>query len=169
MRNGLPRGWEHEVVALAAADNFPAGARFLLDSEGGLLASRPAGPLPAAALQHVRPLSERPRPYVAGGFSFLPTLPRCRLIIVGAGHVGQKTAELAADVDFDVCVIDDRAEYCSPSRFPQAKRLIVGPISRALKDFETTPDDFAVIVTRGHQHDEEALFRLVDRPLRYLG
>jgi xanthine dehydrogenase accessory factor len=158
-----------EAVVLEDVAGGPSGSRFLFDSEGGVIASRPVVEPPAIVLDNLKPLSSRPRPYVAGAISYLPTLTRCRLIIVGAGHVGQKTAELAADVDFDVWVIDDREEYCSPERFPKAQKRIAGPIGRELKCLETTTDDFAVIVTRGHSHDEEALYRLIDKPFRYLG
>ncbi len=158
-----------EAIVLDATAGLPAAARFLVDEQGNVIASRPRG-LTADRLQDLlRPMAGRPRPYVAGGISFLPSLPRCRLIIVGAGHVGQKTAELATDVGFDVWVLDDREEYCSAERFPGATRRIAGPIGRELKSLETTENDFAVIVTRGHNHDEEALFRLIGKPLRYLG
>jgi xanthine dehydrogenase accessory factor len=101
--------------------------------------------------------------------SYLPHLPRCRLVIVGAGHVGQKVADLAAAVDFDVWVIDDRQEYCNPDRFPKAQRLIVAPIDEALGGLEVDRDTYCIIVTRGHNHDEEALFHLVTTPARYVG
>jgi len=158
-----------EAIILDDLADCPAGARFLLDAEGNVIASRPAVQPPSALFESLRPISSRPRPYVAGAISYLTTLPRCRLIIVGAGHVGQKTAELAAEVDFDVWVVDDREEYCSTERFPKAHKRIVGQIGRELKALETTSDDFAVIVTRGHSHDEEALYRLIEKPFRYLG
>jgi len=158
-----------EAVVLEDLAEAPAAARFLLDADGAFVAARPTAEPPQVLRDNLRPISSRPRPYVAAGISYLTTLPRCRLIIVGAGHVGQKTAELAADVDFDVWVIDDREEYCSPERFPRVTRRIAGPIGRELKALETTTNDFAVIVTRGHGHDEEALYRLIDKPFRYLG
>jgi xanthine dehydrogenase accessory factor len=158
-----------EAIFLDGQPGAPGGARFLLDEEGSVVVSRPTTQAPAALLENLRAVATRPRPYVAAGISHLPSLPRCRLIIVGAGHVGQKTAELAADVDFDVWVLDDREEYCSAERFPRAKQRIAGPIGRELKSLETTPDDFAIIVTRGHNHDEEALYRLITKPLKYLG
>ena len=43
------------------------------------------------------------------------------------------------------------------------------PIDRVLPDLEITPDTYCLIVTRGHSHDQEALFRLVDRGARYVG
>jgi xanthine dehydrogenase accessory factor len=158
-----------EAVLLDPQGETSAAARWLLDELGQVIAARPAVVPTAALHEGLRPLASRPRPYVAGGVSYLPTLPRCRLIIVGGGHVGQKTAALAADVGFDVWVVDDREEYCSPERFPSAQKLLTGPIGRQLKSLETTPNDFAIIVTRGHSHDEEALLRLVTKPFRYLG
>ncbi len=143
--------------------------RFLIDDHGTTLAFRGSAAPPASLASHLRPLSDRPRPYVTAGLSFLPHLKRCRLIIVGAGHVGQKTAELAAAVDFDVWVVDDREEYCNVSRFPHAKRLIVGPIDQVLSGLEIDSDTYCLIVTRGHNHDEEALYHLAETPARYVG
>jgi xanthine dehydrogenase accessory factor len=146
-----------------------AADRYLFDAEAHLLALRGSSTPPDSVQTNLRPLSERPRPYVAEGVSYLPHLKRCRLIIVGAGHVGQKTAELAAAVDFDVWVIDDREEYCNAERFPAAKRLIVGPIDQVLSGLEIDPDTYCLIVTRGHNHDEEALYYLAETPARYVG
>ncbi len=123
----------------------------------------------AGVRERLRPLDERPRPYVAGGISYLPCLSRCRLVIVGAGHVGQKVAQLAAEADFDVWVIDDREEYCQSQRFPTAKRLIVAPIDQALSGLDVDSSTYCIIVTRGHNHDEEALYHLADTPARYVG
>ncbi len=163
------RGCTEGVLLEDQPEGIVAGSRYLLDETGKLLAARPAGALSDQVSRHLRPLAERPRPYVTHGVSYLPHLPRCRLIIVGAGHVGQKVAELAADVDFDVWVIDDRHEYCSPERFPRAQRRIVGPIDAALQPLRIDRDTYAIIVTRGHNHDEEALFHLAETPARYVG
>lgn len=161
-----------------------AGDRYLLDNTGNVVASTvrssdanvrtidenwTSGLLPATMAQHLRPLSQRPRPYVAGGVSFLPHLRRCRLVIVGAGHVGQKVGELAAACDFDVWAVDDREQYCNAERFPQAKRLIVGEIDTALSGLDIDHNTYCLIVTRGHQHDEEALYHLAETPARYVG
>lgn len=172
-------GCTEAVIIDAEVTGGELAARYLLDESGQLLATRVTSPgdtssgdtptVPDAVLKSLRPLSERPRPYVAGGVSYLPHLPRCRLVIVGAGHVGQKVAELAADVDFDVWVIDDRQEYCSPERFPRAQRQIVAPIDEALTNLDIDRDTYCIIVTRGHNHDEEALFHLAETSARYVG
>lgn len=146
-----------------------AGDRYLLSSTGESVAARAQRPLPDGVREHLQNISTRPRPYVEHGVSYLPFLERCRLVIVGAGHVGQKVASLASEVDFDVWVVDDREEYCNPDRIPLAKRLIVGPIDSALSGLEIDSNTYCLIVTRGHNHDEEALYHLAETSARYVG
>ena len=149
-----------------------AGDRFLFDSDGKLLATRAKADLadaPEAVVSGIRSVSNRPRPYVERGVSYIPHLERCRLLIVGAGHVGQKTAELATQVDFDVWVVDDREEYANNRRFPDASRLVVGPIDTALSGLEIDNRTYCLIVTRGHNHDEEALYHLAESGAAYVG
>ncbi len=145
------------------------GERFLLDAEGRAYASLADGHPPAGLVEGVAPLDRRPRPSERGGVAYLPTMPRVRLVVVGAGHVGQAVAELAARADFDVWVVDDRRQYASPERFPSARRLIVGPIGQVLSDLEITPQTYALIVTRGHGHDQEALQHLAPTEASYVG
>ena len=103
------------------------------------------------------------------GSPFLPNWPRIRLIVVGAGHVGQAVANLAAQADFDVWVVDDRHQYANRERFPAAQRLLVGPIEEVLGSLEITPQTYALIVTRGHGHDQEALYQLAPTAASYVG
>src|SRR5262249_52536254 len=108
----------------------------------------------------------------AGGIDYLPILPRITLLIVGGGHVGLAVAKLAAEVDFDIWVLDDRESYASRERFPMAKRHIVGDIAGRLKElaqYEINPSMYCLIVTRGHAHDEEALYHLATTSAGYLG
>jgi xanthine dehydrogenase accessory factor len=151
---------------------LPLTASFLFDDEGRLATSMHINlPETAAALvsRALKPVSERPRPYVEAGVAYLPALPRCRLVIVGGGHVGRAVGNLAADLEFDVWVIDDREEFVSQERFPAAQRRICGPIEETLPKLEITRDTYCLIVTRGHNHDEEALYYLADRGARYVG
>lgn len=157
------------ILDPAKAGGGAAGDRFLFDSEGAVIASRSSGEVPEGMKSRLREIQRRPRPYVEQGVSYLPFLQRCRLIIVGAGHVGQKVAQLASEVDFDVWVVDDREEYCNSERFPEAQRLIVGSVDTALSGLEINSDTYCLIVTRGHNHDEEALYHLAEKPAAYVG
>jgi xanthine dehydrogenase accessory factor len=145
------------------------GSRFLFDGQGRLRQSWPAGLAPEHLASLVLPLDERPRPRVDGGIALLPSSPRIRLVIVGAGHVGQAVANLAAQVDFDVWVVDDRSQYANAERFPLAQCILVGPIEEVLTSLQVTPRTYALIVTRGHGHDQEALYHLASTPASYIG
>jgi xanthine dehydrogenase accessory factor len=153
-----------EAISLEA----PAAISFDAAHEPIAMMGEPSPALQAARDQ-LPDLTARPSPSAAGGVAFLPSLPREMLVIVGAGHVGQAVAKLAVDLDFRVTVIDDRAEFVTTERFPHAEARITGTFKEVLPNVSITPDTFCLIVTRGHNHDEEALFHLVDRGARYVG
>jgi len=163
------RGFTEAVVVDAEQAGAVLGSRFLLDHEGQSKASWPECPTPDGLTSHLVPPADRPKPAVKGGVAFLPRWPRIRLVIVGAGHVGQAVAGLAAQTDFDVWVVDDRHQYANRQRFPGAQRIVVGPIEEMLASLEITPETYALIVTRGHGHDQEALHRLAPTPAAYVG
>jgi len=166
------QGCTEAIVFDAAKSGLAAPGCYLFDPQGRLVAADLAadrGAPPPAVVEHLPDLAERPRPLAERGVAYLPVLPRCRLLIVGGGHIGQAVGNWACDLGFDVWVVDDREEYVSPARFPRAERLICGEIGPALKNLEITPDTYCIIVTRGHNHDEEALYHLVDRQARYVG
>jgi xanthine dehydrogenase accessory factor len=102
-------------------------------------------------------------------FFLEPVAPLPRLLIVGAGHIGQALARQAAWLDFDVTVIDDRADYASRDRFAQGASLVVADIEGAVREFPVSPDTYIVIVTRGHSHDAEALRACLHSPAAYIG
>jgi xanthine dehydrogenase accessory factor len=160
-----------EAVAIDAGrcGASSVGARYLFDPDGRFVAGWPDSEAPAGVMEHVAPVSERPKVGTRGGVAILPTLPRVRLVIVGAGHVGQAVADLAAQTDFDVWVVDDRNQYASVERFPRAQRRIVGSIDHVLPALEVTPHTFVLIVTRGHGHDQEALYYLAPTNAAYVG
>ena len=101
--------------------------------------------------------------------SFRETLePPGKLLIVGAGHVGQALAALAASLQFQVSVLDDRSDCASAERFPSAARY-VADIEASLRDWPIDAQTYVVIVTRGHRHDGKALAAVIDSPAKYLG
>ncbi len=168
-RVGEGKGFTEAVVIDPKTSGGSSADRWLLDGDGAVATHRGGDQMPADLLVNTKPLSQRPRPYVAAGVSYLPWLHRTRLVIVGAGHVGQKVAEMAHESDFDVWIVDDREQYCNATRFPFAKRLLVGPLEESLKGVPVDEQTFCIIVTRGHHHDEEALSLLARRPARFIG
>ncbi|PYR60055.1 MAG: xanthine dehydrogenase [Acidobacteria bacterium] len=98
-----------------------------------------------------------------------PIEPSPELYIIGAGHVGYHLARLAHEVGFRVHVIDDREKFANRDRFPTAAEVIAADISAWLASAQLPAHAYAVIVTRGHTNDLEALRALAPRELRYLG
>lgn len=172
MERAIDRGdgyTEAVVVNPERAPGMGLGDRWLFDGDGRPVVGWPAGSAGEELADRVRSLDDRPRPGVERGVAVLPSLPRVRLLIVGAGHVGQAVAELAARADFDVWVVDDRHQYANRERFPSAKRLLVGPIDETLASLDITPKTYGLIVTRGHGHDQEALYHLAATSASYVG
>jgi xanthine dehydrogenase accessory factor len=159
-----------EAVVLDESAGRP-GARYLFDAGGGLVASRGAQQVSEQVLRQLPDLSRRPAPAAAHGVATIPVLPRVTLFIVGGGHVGQAVAQLASSVDFDVEVLDDRESYVSAERFPTARQRIADDVGSALKRIAPTlgPSHYCIIVTRGHRHDEEALYHLATTASGYVG
>ena len=168
----LEKGEGCTEAIVTDSDNFlhvpVAGSRLLFDRQGNLIASYPEGLSIESGTEGLSVVKNR-RPWAKQGIAYLPILPRCRLLIVGGGHVGLAVAELANQADFDIWIVDDRKMYANADRFPMAQRVVTGSIDEALGSIEITSNTFCLIVTRGHAHDEEALFHLADRGARYVG
>jgi len=83
--------------------------------------------------------------------------------------VGQAVARQAAEVGFEVSVLDDRDEFTRPELFPKGTLTRCAGVPQALGQFDFTPDTYVVLVSRGHQHDREALAVCLRKPTAYLG
>ncbi len=97
-------------------------------------------------------------------FGAVPTL-----LIAGAGHVGREVAAQAVRLDFRVRVFDDRPDVLSLERFPAPIERVVGTIDACLAAEPIDDGTYIVIVTRGHRHDEQALYAVVRSPAKYVG
>ncbi len=89
--------------------------------------------------------------------------------VFGAGHVGQFVATMAHEVGFRVHVIDDREKFANRERFGDDIDVVVEHIPTWLEQNQLPPTAYAVIVTRGHTHDLDALRAVVRTPIRYIG
>ena len=105
-----------------------------------------------------------------GRLIFLESVrPLPRLIIAGAGHVGRAVARLGSLLDWSVTVIDDRPEFANADNVPEADEIIVGDIDESVRRIEDSPENYFVIVTRGHRKDAEALRAAIGRSAAYVG
>lgn len=93
-----------------------------------------------------------------------PHRPPPALVIVGAGHIARPLCATGALLGFAVTVLDDRAEFATHARFPEAERVIRADWSNPFAAVETGNGTHLVLVTRGHKYDFEALRQLLTRP-----
>jgi xanthine dehydrogenase accessory factor len=83
-------------------------------------------------------------------------------VIFGGGHVALPLARLAGQTGLRVRVIDDRAEWATRDRFPDADEVIHAEGGYARVDVPLEAEDYVVIVTRCHQTDETCLRHVLD-------
>jgi xanthine dehydrogenase accessory factor len=88
----------------------------------------------------------------------------------GAGHVAVPTAHLAALAGFRVVVLDDRPEFASAERFPEAAEVrVIDDFHRAFAGLAIDADSLIVIITRGHQYDRTVLEQSLRTSAGYIG
>ena len=96
-----------------------------------------------------------------------------RVFVLGGGHVSLELAALLHRLDFRHIVIDDRAAFCSPERFPDAERTLVAPFRSLGKvlagELAPTAADAFCIMTRGHEGDTDAVRFALGTPASYIG
>lgn len=110
-------------------------------------------------------LGEKPSPVI-----FLESvIPVPRLFIAGAGHIGKALSQIAALLDFEVTVIDDRPEFANPENIPSANHIVTGDIGKIIENIEKGPDTYILIVTRGHKDDAIALKSCIKSDTAYIG
>ena len=103
------------------------------------------------------------------GWFSLPAVKAGRVYIFGGGHVSQALVPAIAAVGFRPVVYDDRPEFSDPALFPQADAAICGSFEELGNHISVTPDDYVVIMTRGHQADYEVLTQTLRSGAKYLG
>jgi len=102
-------------------------------------------------------------------YCLYPVSPPAVLHIFGAGHVGLATAKLAEFIELDSMIYDDRADLANSTRFPNALAIVTDPVDSPNYMSRISPTDYAVVATRGHQHDLSLMSALLARDVSYLG
>lgn len=93
---------------------------------------------------------------------------RDALFIFGGGHIGLELSRFAKALGYRVVIVDQRPEYCSKERFPDADELhLLDPSNPPMLNIDA--DSSVVIVTHGHLYDMEALRLVISSEARYIG
>lgn len=165
-------GGGEPVAVVTVVEGGQAGARLLVREHGtaGSLGDPLLDAEAAAAGRRVLG-QDRAELLAHGGVRLYaePFAPAPALVLVGAGHVGKALATLARFLDLRVTVIDDRPEYATRERFPEADEVVAGPVGDALRGVPVTARTAIVVAMRNHDLDAEACAVALQTPARYVG
>lgn len=144
-----------------------------ISPEGPMALCRPEGVLrggevPPAVLEALGP---RPVTVEAEGLRWFAErmLSPERVYIFGGGHVSQALVPALAAVGFRCVILEDREEFCRRELFPGAEEVRLIDMARVSEAAEITPDDYVVIMTRGHRDDLRIQAQVLRTPARYIG
>jgi len=99
-----------------------------------------------------------------------PIIVEPEIVIFGGGHVGLHLANLCDVLDIPYRVYDDRKEYTDPGRFPGARDLVTAPFTEVTPHIGLSSKSYCIIMTYGHEHDEEVLIQLLkNQDIPYIG
>lgn len=103
------------------------------------------------------------------GRFFINTFPPpSRLLIIGAVHLAQALAPAARLAGFDVTVIDPRAAFATPDRFPGTTLVDAWP-DEALDRLKPDARTAIVALTHDPKFDDPALIRALASPAFHIG
>ncbi|HZA22041.1 MAG TPA: XdhC/CoxI family protein [Dehalococcoidia bacterium] len=168
-----------DAVALATVVNVPngatnLGAKLLLRADGTTSGTLGSPVLDVRAVEIVQRVAEvgaiesfitdEGTEVFIEGFTTPPTL-----IMVGGGHVGKATADLAHTLGYQVYIVDDREEFANAERYPYAQQTIVTSYEGWSEQLSINVNTFIVVATRGHRFDDMALDSALKTRARYIG
>ncbi|MEW5992013.1 MAG: XdhC/CoxI family protein [Chloroflexota bacterium] len=107
---------------------------------------------------------------VAGRAFFVEAFPvRPRLVVVGAVEVARSLVRYARELGYETVVVDGRASFATPERFPDVDRLVVAWPDEAFEALQVGPNDAVAILSHDPKFDEPAIVEAVRRSCRYVG
>lgn len=97
--------------------------------------------------------------------------PIPELVIVGAGHIALPMTRIGADLGFRVWVVDDRPDFATTQRFPDAYRVLRADFADPFREVPLHRRTHVLLVTRGHRYDYDCLLKILahDPPPAYIG
>ena len=92
-----------------------------------------------------------------------------KVYIFGGGHLAQELVPVLSHLGFRCIVSDDREEFTKPELFPGAEEIRLIDFGKLEETFTIHPEDYIVVVTRGHLCDTDAERFGLKTPAGYIG
>jgi xanthine dehydrogenase accessory factor len=154
-------------------EGAPPEPELVVHEDGRLDGSLGDHALDAALVDHAREALRRglSRTVELGDRSlFIEVFPvRPRLVVVGAVEVARSLVRLARELGFETVVVDGRAAFATPERFPDVDRLVVGWPDEVAEEIGLGPNDAVAVLTHDVKFDEPAIVEALRRGCRYVG
>jgi len=178
------------VTVVRASGSTPReeGAKMLVKPDGSILGTIGGGSLEAQIIKEAVKVIRQGKPkslhrsltaseadeegMVCGGdleVFIEPILTPPALYIFGGGHIALALAKMGKLCGFNITVVDDRAEFASAGRFPEAEVIFAGEFAGSFGRVKIDKSSYIVIVTHGHKYDEVVLEWALATPARYIG
>lgn len=94
---------------------------------------------------------------------------RGTVYVFGGGHVAQALVPVLAKLSFTCVVAEDRDAFLDPALFPGAQAVVRVDFQAISPAITLTATDYAVIMTRGHQHDTAIQAQALRTDALYIG
>lgn len=177
------------VTVVKASGSTPReeGAKMLVRPDGGIIGTIGGGSLEAQIIKEAVKVIRQGKPkhihrsltakeaedgMICGGdleVFIEPILTQPALYIFGGGHIALALTRMGKLCGFKIAVIDDRAEFASAERFPEADVILAEDFTKSFSELKIDKTSYIVIVTHGHRHDEVVLEWALTTPARYVG
>ena len=117
-----------------------------------------------------RKLVKHTSPEYEDNYVFMESIvPKSRLIIAGAGHVGKALSHYGKLLDFEVTIWDSRKDKANKENLPDADEILDTDLEKSLGSMTVDRNTYIVIVTHGHKNDADVLKLFIDSPAGYIG
>ena len=174
------------IVSTSGSTPREEGAKMLVKADGSILGTIGGGSLEIQVCQKAIEVIRKGKPerlhfrlkegeepgMICGGdleVFIEPILSSPSLYIFGGGHISLSLAKIGKLLGFKITVIDDRAEFANPQRFPEAELTLAEDFNRVFPKLKIDKSSYIVIVTRGHERDELVLEWALGAKAKYIG
>ncbi|HVR77828.1 MAG TPA: XdhC family protein [Acidimicrobiia bacterium] len=157
---------------ITGVDGPATGSKTVIDSTGavvsGSLPAEIAGDVTADALVLMDHEQHRAMEYPPHTLFIESLAPPQEMVIFGAVHIGQSLASFASQMGYRVTVVDSRAAFATPERFPSA-RVLVGWPGDVLDQIRLDRRTWVIILSHDKRHEDPVLEAALKSPVRYIG
>ncbi len=160
-----------------------AGAKMILTATGSVYGTIGGGNLEKSAIEKIKrikpenpvmlhfDLKDELKMACGGKVSVLvePLFNKHRLYIIGGGHCGMELGKLAPKAGFHTTVIDNRKEWATKDKHPEAHKIILSDYNSVAQHITFSPTTYIMIMTQNHSYDLTVAGQCLTEDFAYIG